>query len=162
MARRVLRVVLYGFVGGILLTVAVLGFFFRGLLFGEGKAVVYHIPANFSGWVLVKFSEPSCPPLREDNSAIHVRVGANGSVCTSYALFEGWKKAIYLQRKEDGTEAPLPYGSPEKSKDKIWPVTLGYVTYTKEGKSYSVPRELFFVGTKEQLEGAWNKQPSLE
>jgi hypothetical protein len=86
----------------------------------------------------------------------------NGEACTSHPLFEGWKKAKYLQMNEDGTEKVLPYGSWDKSKDRIWSVTLGYVSYTREGKTYSVPRELFFVGTKEQLEGAWNKQPSLE
>jgi hypothetical protein len=149
--------------GGVLLAlVAAAVFLFRDLLFGEGKDIVYRIPAHFSGWVVVKFSQPSCPSLKEDKNAIHVQVGMNGEACTSHPLFEGWKKAKYLKMNEDGTEKVLPYGSWDKSKDRIWSVTLGYVSYTKEGKTYSVPRELFFVGTKEQLEGAWNKQPSLE
>lgn len=134
---------------------------FRDLLFGEGKPVVYHFPESFSGWVIIKFEVPTCDPLQEDGNAIHVRIGKGGEACTSSRLF-GWKKATYIQAAADGTEKILTYDARDKAKNRIWPVSLGHVNYTKAGINYSVARELLFVGTQSQYESAWSTRPSLE
>lgn len=136
-------------------------FLMRGILFGEGKPVVYHVPAGFTGWVVIKFEVAKCPPLQEDRDTVHVQIGKNGEVCTCDRLF-GSKKTAYVQTAEDGTETILPYNPNDSDINRIWPVSLGRVNYTKGDNTFSVARELFFVGTRKQFDSAWTTKPSLE
>lgn len=67
----------------------------------------YLVPDGFSGWVYVRFDDPSCPPLEVRDARQVIRFPANGKVCTSTAYQTGSATDLWEYVQANGTTRPF-------------------------------------------------------
>ena|SRR2546425_1078438 len=116
----------------------------------SGKPMRYEFPGGFKGWLVVRYEDPSCPPLGKQGVFLVVSVPPSGQVCTSTRHPDGWVYCRFEYVYPDGTRTSLPLrtGSDPPGKVQVWSVT--YVP------DYNW--EVDWVGTKEEAEH-WGTPP---
>jgi hypothetical protein len=100
-----------------------------------GRPLRWELPPGYRGWVVVRFDDPACPPLRGSGIYLVVPVTAAGRGCTSSPVPAGWRYYRYEYVGPDGTRTVIRSSGWDASSE-IWPFTAGR----------------FFVGTKAERE----------
>jgi hypothetical protein len=108
----------------------------------------YEIPAGYRGWVLVRYDEPTCPPLESRGLYLVIQIDASGMGCTSSDRPGGVRYVRYEYVADDGTRTPLPSTGWGQG-GQIW---AGAYSLTQK-------RAYFFVGSEEELKRSWGEQP---
>ena len=128
---------------------------FGACLWPYRTACVYEIPEGFHGWVLIEFENRSCPALPIRDGKLVFSVSAQGSLCASSKLEQGWATDEYFFVGQVRT--PIP-NTGWGGGGLIWGSSNGWCQVT--GK---VPHvfESFFVGTETQFRAA-GAPPELE
>jgi hypothetical protein len=65
------------------------------------------LPDGFTGWVYVRYDDPSCAPLDMRDGRRVVRIPADGRLCTSTTYETGSARDLYEYIRPDGTTRPL-------------------------------------------------------
>jgi len=117
-----------------------------------GKPIKYVIPESYQGWVTVIYGKVGCPPLEESGIFVIIPVDETGNGCTSTPILKGWRYTKYVQVSNDGNHTNLEWD--RSSTGMIWAMS----NRTPQGGSPHYA-DVFFVGTKDQLENAWSSQP---
>jgi len=65
------------------------------------------LPDGFTGWVYVRYDDPSCAPLDMRDGRRVVRIPADGRLCTSTPYETGSARDLYEYIRPDGTTRPL-------------------------------------------------------
>ena len=71
---------------------------------------VVELAAGFRGWVTVEFERSDCPPLQKRTGAWVLPIPADGYLCTSNPLEEGWATDAFVERGKEST--PLAQAKP--------------------------------------------------
>lgn len=61
----------------------------------------YVLPADFSGWVTIKYEKTDAPPLPEEDGAYILKIPADGLLETSTPLDQGWARDEYFRDRVD-------------------------------------------------------------
>ena len=119
------------------------------------RPIRYEITEPFQGWVTVIYEDSNCKPLEEDGFFLVVHVDGTGKGCTSSPMPQGWRYLKFVYVGKDGKRTTLVHSNWAKEQSRrIW----AGATMSRNG-GYSQEGEIFFVGTAEQLKGAWSRQP---
>ena len=121
-----------------------------GLYHLVGRPMRYEFPEGFKGWLVVRFQDPTCPPLRSQGIFLVVSVPASGQVCTLTPHPDGWIYYRFEYLHPDGTRTSLPLrsGSDPPGRVQVW-----LVTYLRD---YNWEED--WVGTKEDS-NHWGTPP---
>jgi len=65
------------------------------------------IPANYVGWVAVKYGEPKAPELQINNGRFICQIPPDGLLVTSSPLEQGWAEDEYFYYSQDGSTHAL-------------------------------------------------------
>jgi len=65
------------------------------------------IPADYVGWVAVKYGEPKAPALQINNGSFVCQIPSDGLLVTSSPLEQGWAKDEYFYYSQDGSTHAL-------------------------------------------------------
>jgi hypothetical protein len=126
------------------------GLFYLGnpfdIWFGERRRVIWQLPPDYRGWVVLEYGVPSCPPLPVRGEYQVVRVDASGRACTSDPRMSkpGPLDYQYEYVYPDGTRAPAALRINQSPG--VWDVG-GYSTCGSR-----VTDEDFFVGTEQEFQ----------
>lgn len=104
------------------------------------RPMLYEFANDYRGWAVVKYDDPSCPPLRHENIYVIIPISSAGKGCTSSPLQEGWRVHLY------------EYVRGPKVVKKLGDSPFGY--YIVEEHT-----EAFFVGSKQELGRSWAQEP---
>jgi hypothetical protein len=104
------------------------------------RPVRYELPADYHGWVVVRYERPECPPLQHDGLVIVVKIGDDGTACTSSSRPTGAGFVNYAYRTPEGDRIELRPAEAEET-GMIW--ARAYETTSKTTS--------FFVGSQEEL-----------
>jgi hypothetical protein len=117
---------------------------------GVGRPRLYEVPADYHGWVVVKYQDSSCQPLKSSGLYSVVTIPASGRACTSSPVPAGWH-----YRK---SEAVTSNGARTELQDLGWDKgsQIRFLGHSNES-AY----ELFFVGTNDELNRSWGSKPSI-
>jgi len=63
----------------------------------------YLLPDGFTGWVYVRYDDPSCEPLGTRDGRNVMRIPSNGRLCTSTPYETGRARDLYEYVRPDGT-----------------------------------------------------------
>ena len=130
---QLLLIVLLSVVGVLLLLLYVTG--------ELGGPLLYQLPANYRGWLAIRYDDAGCPPLRQERWYLVIPVDAKGRGCTSSPPPDGWRYRRF--------EYIYPHGKREQ---------LAGLHEDVHGGSISGPRRpriaTFFVGSNEELEAS--------
>jgi hypothetical protein len=110
------------------------------------RPIKYEIPQHFHGWVLLTFEKPSCKPFDSDGIFLVIRTDSAGRACTSDPNPDGWRFTRYAYIDKDGRLTT------------ITSEILAGSTFDRQDQ-HPYPGEVFFVGSQEQLKGAWSDRP---
>lgn len=112
------------------------------------RPVIYKIADNYKGWAVVRYDDPSCPPLQHENVFMVIPISSSGEGCTSGRLQKEWAIHLYeyvsrgkvvrqlrVTRWGGGGEIWAGYGMPYKHS------------------------EAFFIGTESELRQRWAEEP---
>lgn len=120
-----------------------------------GLPTRFEIAHSFSGWVMVTFGKTECAPLKQDGIFLIVPIDEHGKGCTSTAALSGWRYTEYVYLDQAGRRTDLPHSS--WLKDDVRRI---HAESTKPPQEGSPDYErIFFVGTLEELNGAWIERP---
>jgi len=97
----------------------------------------YELPAGYRGWVIVKYEDPTCPPMRSQGFYWVIRISPGGRACTSSETLHGWTYHRLEYVDPDGTRAVAPGR---------------LISYGNKGG-------LLFIGTEEELRDSWRTVP---
>jgi hypothetical protein len=127
-----------------------------GILTGIlGRPLRYEIPEGFGGWATVTYGNPSCVQLDVKGLFLVVRIDSTGRACTSSPMPSGWRFTKFFRVQQGGGKSPLvSSGWSDEASRMIW---AGAVM-TRQG-GYANDGEVFFVGTAQELNVSWAKQP---
>jgi Family of unknown function (DUF6843) len=122
----------------ILFAAYVLGFF--------NRPVTYVLPADYRGWVLIQYKDPSCPALQTYQFNLIITIPSSGCACTSSPSPPGMRRRRYEYVYPNGDRRGLPSRFGDDT-SMIWgetgiangPDLPGYRKY---------PRTAFFIGEK--------------
>jgi hypothetical protein len=67
----------------------------------------YLVPDGFSGWVYVRYDDPTCPPLEMRDRRQVITFPKSGKVCTSTTHETGVATDLWEYVQADGTRRPL-------------------------------------------------------
>ena len=67
----------------------------------------YLVPDGFSGWVYVRFDDPSCPALETRDGRQVIRFPSSGKLCTSTLYQTGTASDLWEYVQADGTTRPF-------------------------------------------------------
>jgi hypothetical protein len=107
-----------------------------------GKARSYEIPGGFKGWLLVRWSDVSCPPLQREGLFFTISFGSSGRACTSSAMPTNltYIRVEYVYDK--GVRQVLRLNRHGKAGTQVW-----LIGYGLEDKT-----ETIFVGDERELD----------
>lgn len=134
---------------------AVFGILAAGIAFYTGhigKPIKYVIPESYQGWVTIIYGKHDCPQLEESRVFVLIHTDETGNGCTSTQIPKGWRYTKYVYANNDGSYMSLKWD--KSSTGMIWAMS----NRTPQGGSTHYA-DVFFVGTKDQLEDAWSSQP---
>lgn len=117
-------------------------------VFRPKRPVLYKIAEGYKGWTIVKYDDPSCPPLEHENIFLVVNVSSGGIGCTSSPPNDGWRITLYEYVRDGKRTSQIPQ-SGWGGKGEIW---AGSYIPSKHSES-------FFVGAQELLEKSWSQRP---
>ena len=127
---------------GVLPLVAV-GAMFRSGASSDQREVLVQLPLNYHGWVVIRYLDPTCPPLERLGRYDLVTIAPSGRFCTSSERApEGATRSRYAYVAPDGTRQALD-GSPP-----IW----GRALVARSDEGGSAVREAFFVGSESEYQ----------
>ena len=112
------------------------------------RPVMYKIADNYKGWAVVKYDDPSCPPLQRRNVFVVIPISPSGRGCTSSPLQTGWRITLYEYINGEKVIRRL-HQSGWGGNGEIW---AGFYMVEKHSES-------FFVGTEKELEQSWSREP---
>ncbi|MEM6768302.1 MAG: hypothetical protein AAF824_12830 [Bacteroidota bacterium] len=69
---------------------------------------VFYIPADYEGWVSIKYYIPNTPPLPMSDTAQEIVIPPSGLLLTSSPLKEGWGRDTYYRIHPDQSLEPIP------------------------------------------------------
>jgi hypothetical protein len=116
-----------------------------------GRPMRYEFPEGFKGWLTIRFSDPTCPPLDSQGAFLIVSVPASGQVCTSTPHSDRWVYYRFEYLHSDGSRTSIPLRSGSTSPQKVY---VWLVTFDPDQKW-----EVDWVGTKEES-SHWGTLPS--
>lgn len=140
--------------GGLLLGIVVL-VIVVAIRQGVGRPIRYELPPGYRGWVLIEYENPSCPSLVTKGMYLVISIPSSGRACTSSPVPKGWRYSRYEYLAADGQRTTIPSGGQGKD-NQIWASSHAFAQETVR-----FPRDRFFVGTKEELEKSWSKEPDV-
>jgi hypothetical protein len=120
-----------------------------------GLPMRYDIDSSVRGWVVVEYEDTSCNKLARDGLFLVVMVPASGRACTASTMPKGWRWTKFDRIRADGNREGLSFSSTDPQQ-LIWAWATG-----TQGDSTRREREIFFVGTKKELDSAWDQQFNL-
>lgn len=112
------------------------------------RPVMYQIANNYKGWAIVKYDDPSCPPLQHQSVFVVIPISPSGSGCTSGPLQVGWRITLY-EYVSGQKEIRLLHQTGRGGSGEIW---AGFYMAAKHSES-------FFVGTEKELNQGWSQEP---
>ena len=116
----------------------------------------YEVAAGYHGWVSIGLERPSCPALGRDGLEIVILADARGCGCTSGAPSLAYALTRYVAVRPDGTRTELKQ-STWGGGGSIWGGYSGYASGAAR------PRRMgYFVGTEDEIQGAWRGPSSVE
>jgi hypothetical protein len=110
------------------------------------RPIRYEVPENFEGWVVITFENPNCRPMDSDGVFLVIKFDKSGRACTSDSDPEGWRYTTLNYVDKTGRLKSAPSEM------------LAGASYDRQ-ELHQYPGEFFFVGTAEQLKGAWSSSP---
>lgn len=108
--------------------------------------VKYLIPADYTGWVRIRYQMPGAPPLPRVGNWVICRFPKSGVIVTSSKLEEGWASDAYVYYWSDGREQALS-STLSGHGGMIWDEAT-------QGSNGAATSEIFFVGTEDQFHRA--------
>jgi hypothetical protein len=111
-----------------------------------GRPMRYEIPAGFKGWLLVRFADGTCQPLRRQGVFLVVSLPPSGWVCTSTQESDGLVFYRFEYVYPNGTRQSLRWNQHGKSGTQVWLLGTGLENKTQE----------IFVGDEHEN---WNHYP---
>jgi hypothetical protein len=105
------------------------------------------IPANFVGWVEVRYGTPNAPALQIKDGILIFQIPSDGILATSSALESGWAKDRYFYYSQDGSITELSDTGWGRG-GMIWANTVGW-QQEANGSAPTQFTERFYVGTEE-------------
>jgi len=111
----------------------------------------WDLPADYRGWVVLRYEDPSCPPLRADGLNRVIPFDAAGRACTSGRMARGWIYTEHQYVAPGGARTAVPEGEWGRPGVQVW-AEITSSDYTEEAA---------FVGTEEQLNTNWASRPDL-
>lgn len=106
--------------------------------------IVYRLDSETRGWVVIVFNRPEAPPLPIEDGRLIIDVPKAGVAITGTKSPVGYARDKFLVRQPDGREAPLPFDS----------IRANHVGATTVGDGKPMEHEVFFVGSRGELEAA--------
>ena len=88
------------------------------------RPIRYEIPAEYKGWILVQYGNPTCAPLRSQGVFRSVLVPLPGRVCTSDHHPDRWTLYKFEYVSPDGTRKSLPWNDHGRLGTQAW--LIGY------------------------------------
>jgi hypothetical protein len=101
----------------------------------------YEIPGDYKGWLLVRFEDPACSPLRNQGPFRVVFVPSSGRVCTSSHAPDHWTYYKFEYLYPNGNRKSLRWNHHGNSGIQVW--KIGYRLEDKV--------EEIFVGDEEAM-----------
>ncbi|HEV2197726.1 MAG TPA: hypothetical protein VGR55_19235 [Candidatus Acidoferrum sp.] len=132
----------------VILCISLLGFLLYGVF---GKAIKYEIPGGFKGWLIVRWDDQRCPPLRRQGMFLLLSFPASEVACTSSPRFADLTYLKFEYVFPDGRRQPLRWNDHGKPGTQVW--LLGY---SNEDKTDEI-----FVGGEHENWGRYPK-PTME
>jgi hypothetical protein len=74
-------------------------------------SLLYELPVNYRGWILIQYGVPQCPVLERRNGTVVHQIPPLGCLCTSTIEPLGPRSRTYVYRNQDGTSKKLSTGS---------------------------------------------------
>jgi len=151
--RKVLRIIVF-VVGALFVCVAALVTviaFTQGL----GRPIRYEFAPGFTGWVMIEYENPSCPPLQSKGFYIVIPISPNGRACTSSSVPRGWRYLRHEYVSPEGKRSIITHNGSE-SENLVWGGSVAPAQATVR-----FPRKTFFIGTRDQLEKNWATEPDV-
>jgi hypothetical protein len=115
---------------------------------------VFEIPESFRGWAVIRFSDPSCAAVPKIDGKWHVRLDADGRLCTSSPLTSNWRSDEYYIIGEERRRVKLVGAS---SRGEVRNHVNGRCAVSDNPP---VQFQKFFVGSAEHFRTATN--PKME
>lgn len=112
------------------------------------RPIMYKIADNYKGWVVVKYDDPSCPPLQHQNIFVVIPVQSSGIGCTSSPPDQSWQYNDFEYARGSKILRRL-HQTGWGGGGEIW------ARYTIPAKH----SEAFFVGTEQELNKSWSQEP---
>lgn len=107
--------------------------------------MVYRLDSETRGWVVIVFNRPEAPALPVQDGRLIIDVPPSGVAITSTKSPVGSARSDEFRvLRPDGREAPLPLES----------IRANHVGATSIGDGRPMEHEVFFVGTRAELEAA--------
>jgi hypothetical protein len=116
------------------------------------------IPANYVGWIEVRYGETTAPVLPIDKGTLICQIPANGVLLTSSLRQQGWAKDEYFYYSKDGSVSELRetgWGSGGM----IWGDSDEWQQLPSGSKPAQIT-EYFYVGTEERYHHAVSSSES--
>lgn len=113
--------------------------------------MVYRLDSETHGWVAIVFNRPEAPPLPLQGDDLVIDVPRSGVVSTSTKSPVGYARDKFLVRHPDGREEPLSFDA----------IRANHVGTSTWGDGKPMEHEVFFLGTKAELEAAETQDEML-
>ena len=112
------------------------------------KAEEYLIPADYRGWVVIRYETPDCPPLPSRGFTQTVALDATGRACTSSGPELGPATFRFILVAADGSRRELPLDRRDLGGVQAW--DLNSQKDPQNGRFIG----RFYVGTEEEARAA--------
>jgi len=113
------------------------------------RPVKWEIAAPYKGWVELTYNNPQCEPLTREGRGLVVHIDKSGAGCTSEPMLEGWRRNEYFYVADNGRRTEIP----------IDDIRALASHQRQESDPDPCDYESYFVGTAEELNRAWSKEP---
>jgi hypothetical protein len=109
--------------------------------------VKFLIPANYVGWVEVKYGASNAPALQMHDGTVICQIPSEGLLVTSSPLEQGWAKDEYFYYSQDGSTQELKETGWGRG-GKVWGGSDEW-QQTLNGSAPVQVTAYFYVGTEE-------------
>jgi hypothetical protein len=150
--RRLLKFLLIVVVIVVAIPIAYLLLTFIGMVRqGVGRPVKWEFQPGYRGWVVVRYEDPTCPPLLTKGIFLVIPIPHSGRVCTvSPSVGDAWRYHRYVYVQPDGTQTVISRGA--KIRSESW-------TPVQQGIKF--PYQMFFVGTEDEIKKSRASRPEI-
>lgn len=116
--------------------------FFVDYLRSRRTPNVFLLPDNHTGWVIIKYDDPACPPLIEEDGVLIYQI-TTGSFCTSSSYQGGWAEDGFYYAMQTG---PNLASNPQGGANHIWHEFTRHIGASQNGGEFTY--YIFYVGDK--------------